>query len=481
MTLMGTLTRGGGRLRASLLVALSFAIGACDGTDHLTNPPTRPLPASALPAAAPVALFASSSARRRHSVRACPTSPTKSSARSTPVRSATSTPTTWSESAGGPAGRRPGDRVVRRRRRTSTRTRTRASAWTSGRRSWIPTRRSISRPTSTTGPSSATTSWTSPHDPTNWGGTVVSPATVERDGPATASSCGPRMPTIIRCWPDFLKGFNWKYLDAAWAQYSERKGDIDRVRPEQRARRQGGRPGAGGRTQHARRRHQGERDPGQQQQQLCDEREPDHHLGQRAAERRLSLRLRRLEVRRPLPVAVGHPVGHPPPVAEGAAARQQLLRDVANPERSAAGQQSAAAGQQSTAATPTAAAATAAGDRSAGRAAAGDSATGGSTSGGRPRWCSRRWCSRRSASPRPTSGSASGQRADPGRVQLMTLTWSGASAAGWTCIGMGISGRRPRTTATTSTTGTPEGRTYTYKVCERGTSHCSNSATVSFE
>src|SRR4051812_18445558 len=37
MTLMGTLTRGGGRLRASLLVALSFAFGACDGTDHLTN------------------------------------------------------------------------------------------------------------------------------------------------------------------------------------------------------------------------------------------------------------------------------------------------------------------------------------------------------------------------------------------------------------------------------------------------------------
>ena len=37
MTLMGTLTRGGGRLRALLLVALSLAIGACDGTDRLTN------------------------------------------------------------------------------------------------------------------------------------------------------------------------------------------------------------------------------------------------------------------------------------------------------------------------------------------------------------------------------------------------------------------------------------------------------------
>src|SRR6476619_6874797 len=61
MTLTGTLTRGGGRLRALLLVALSVGFGACDGTDRLTNA-DETAPASVLPAAAaPVALFAGSS------------------------------------------------------------------------------------------------------------------------------------------------------------------------------------------------------------------------------------------------------------------------------------------------------------------------------------------------------------------------------------------------------------------------------------
>src|SRR5256885_10623153 len=65
MALTCTLTRGGGRLRALLLVALSFAFGACDGTDKLTNAADETTPASALPAASSIALFASSSTGRR--------------------------------------------------------------------------------------------------------------------------------------------------------------------------------------------------------------------------------------------------------------------------------------------------------------------------------------------------------------------------------------------------------------------------------
>jgi len=62
-----------------------------------------------------------------------------------------------------------------------------------------------------------------PHDPANWAGKTVSPATVDELA-RYSKSIWPDMPTIVRSWPKYLKGHQFKYLDAAWAQYSERFG-----------------------------------------------------------------------------------------------------------------------------------------------------------------------------------------------------------------------------------------------------------------
>ena len=37
----------------------------------------------------------------------------------------------------------------------------------------------------------------------------------------------PDLPAIIRGWPDYLLGYHYRYLDAAWAQYHVRFGSID--------------------------------------------------------------------------------------------------------------------------------------------------------------------------------------------------------------------------------------------------------------
>lgn len=65
-----------------------------------------------------------------------------------------------------------------------------------------------------------------PHDPTNWSGKTVSRSDVDEMA-KYSKQLWPSMVTIIRGWPDYLKGYEYKYLDAAWAQYSERFGDID--------------------------------------------------------------------------------------------------------------------------------------------------------------------------------------------------------------------------------------------------------------
>jgi hypothetical protein len=65
-----------------------------------------------------------------------------------------------------------------------------------------------------------------PHDKTNWGGTTVPPAVVDELA-QYSKEIWPNMPTIVRGWPSFLKGYHYKYLDAAWAQYSARFGPID--------------------------------------------------------------------------------------------------------------------------------------------------------------------------------------------------------------------------------------------------------------
>jgi hypothetical protein len=36
----------------------------------------------------------------------------------------------------------------------------------------------------------------------------------------------PGLPTVARAWPKFLKGYRYRYLDAAWAQYSARFGPV---------------------------------------------------------------------------------------------------------------------------------------------------------------------------------------------------------------------------------------------------------------
>lgn len=64
-----------------------------------------------------------------------------------------------------------------------------------------------------------------PQDRSNWGGKLVSPATVDELA-RYSKELWPSMPTIVRGWPAYLKGYDYKYLDAAWAQYSDRFGPI---------------------------------------------------------------------------------------------------------------------------------------------------------------------------------------------------------------------------------------------------------------
>lgn len=64
-----------------------------------------------------------------------------------------------------------------------------------------------------------------PHDKSNWGGSLISRGTVDEMA-RYSKQLWPSMPTIVRGWPGYLKGYDYKYLDAAWAQYSERFGPI---------------------------------------------------------------------------------------------------------------------------------------------------------------------------------------------------------------------------------------------------------------
>jgi hypothetical protein len=64
-----------------------------------------------------------------------------------------------------------------------------------------------------------------PHDATNWGGRVVSLSDIDEMA-RYSKQFWPSMPTIIRGKPDYLKGYSYKYLDAAWAQYVARFGSI---------------------------------------------------------------------------------------------------------------------------------------------------------------------------------------------------------------------------------------------------------------
>jgi len=64
-----------------------------------------------------------------------------------------------------------------------------------------------------------------PHDPANWGGRTIPLATIDAMA-KYSKQLWPGLPTVARAWPKFLKGYNYRYLDAAWAQYSERFGSV---------------------------------------------------------------------------------------------------------------------------------------------------------------------------------------------------------------------------------------------------------------
>jgi hypothetical protein len=67
-----------------------------------------------------------------------------------------------------------------------------------------------------------------PNDPTNWAGQPVSGATVEAMA-EYSKQIWPTLATVVRVDPGYLADFNVDYqsLDAAWAQYVERKGPVD--------------------------------------------------------------------------------------------------------------------------------------------------------------------------------------------------------------------------------------------------------------
>jgi hypothetical protein len=64
-----------------------------------------------------------------------------------------------------------------------------------------------------------------PNDAANWAGQPVSPSMLEEMG-RYSKQLWPDMPTIIRVEPGYLLQ-NHRYVDAAWAQYLYRRGDVD--------------------------------------------------------------------------------------------------------------------------------------------------------------------------------------------------------------------------------------------------------------
>jgi len=64
-----------------------------------------------------------------------------------------------------------------------------------------------------------------PNDPRNWSGRTVSASTVEEMA-KYSKQLWPGMATIVRTQPDYL-GFNHRYLDAAWAAYLWRRGNVN--------------------------------------------------------------------------------------------------------------------------------------------------------------------------------------------------------------------------------------------------------------
>jgi hypothetical protein len=66
-----------------------------------------------------------------------------------------------------------------------------------------------------------------PNDPTNWNGDPI-PGSMLDAMAGYSKQLWPKMPTIVRTYPSYLAQWSgdYRYLDAAWAQYVERKGEV---------------------------------------------------------------------------------------------------------------------------------------------------------------------------------------------------------------------------------------------------------------
>ena len=64
-----------------------------------------------------------------------------------------------------------------------------------------------------------------PYDPANWAGDPVPPSVLEEMG-RYSKQLWPEMATVVRAEPGYM-ATNHRYIDAAWAQYLERKGPAD--------------------------------------------------------------------------------------------------------------------------------------------------------------------------------------------------------------------------------------------------------------
>jgi hypothetical protein len=65
-----------------------------------------------------------------------------------------------------------------------------------------------------------------PNDKSNWGGTTISQATLDEMA-RYSKQLWPAIPTIVRTSSAYLKGGTYRHLDAAWAQYHQRFGSVE--------------------------------------------------------------------------------------------------------------------------------------------------------------------------------------------------------------------------------------------------------------
>ena len=65
-----------------------------------------------------------------------------------------------------------------------------------------------------------------PSDRRNWNDHLVARADIDEMA-QYSKEIWPGLPTIIRGWAWYLKGYDYRYLDAAWAASHERFGSID--------------------------------------------------------------------------------------------------------------------------------------------------------------------------------------------------------------------------------------------------------------